>query len=284
MNTGWTIERAWAGIDLSAGWKASTSEYGFDCAVQCSRKGSEDEWSVEVSPMEGCSYSMLVDFELSLDDIHFLVEKDLWETANVVLHEERPCGSVAKVCLRIRIVETLSAQDLHTESPYRSFQLLCEGHSLFVDVMYLSSIGGKLFVEWDEQSRKGISEVSVTELSFSELECLLDATAKYRQITVTRHNYSELVHIAFRYSIAQVLRAVESFLIDASWINPIRKLEYAANFKLARLGDVISRKLLTSGNSLQILHEYLAENGETLDQAHPDVLLSLNIHPTYIIS
>ncbi|VBB30089.1 unnamed protein product [Acanthocheilonema viteae] len=79
-------------------------------------------------------------------------------------------------------------------------------------------------------------------------------------------NYDVLVSVSFRYNIGSVLRTVESFLMDAEWIHPIRRLEYAVCYKLARLGDTISRKLVSSNTAIEKLHEYLAENGETLAQ------------------
>ncbi|EJW73383.1 hypothetical protein WUBG_15712, partial [Wuchereria bancrofti] len=103
----------------------------------------------------------------------------------------------------------------------------CKGRSWFVDVTYLASIGGKLFTEWNEQRSKGIKKCWVEGISTYELDCLIDATAKYRQIVVTRMNYDVLVSVSFRYNISAVLRAVESFLMDAEWIHPIRRLEYA---------------------------------------------------------
>lgn len=36
--------------------------------------------------------------------------------------------------------------------------------------------------------------------------------------------------------------------------------------RLARLGDTVSRKLVSSNTAIERLHEYLAENGETLAQ------------------
>lgn len=45
-------------------------------------------------------------------------------------------------------------------------------------------------------------------------------------------------------------------------------------FRLARLGDAISRELISSGTGVEKLHEYLAENGETLEQAS---ILSIRI-------
>lgn len=46
-----------------------------------------------------------------------------------------------------------------------------------------------------------------------------------------RMNYDVLASVSFRYSISTVLRSVESFLIDAEWIHPIRRLEYAVCYK-----------------------------------------------------
>lgn len=39
-------------------------------------------------------------------------------------------------------------------------------------------------------------------------------------------------------------------------------------FRLARLGDVVSRNLISSGTAMEQLHDYLAANGNTLEQVY----------------
>lgn len=62
----------------------------------------------------------------------------------------------------------------------------CKGRVWFVDVTYLASLGGKLFMDWNELRSKGVKKYEVEGISTYELDCLIDATAKYRQIVVTR--------------------------------------------------------------------------------------------------
>uniref|UniRef100_A0A0M3I434 Vps16_C domain-containing protein n=1 Tax=Ascaris lumbricoides TaxID=6252 RepID=A0A0M3I434_ASCLU len=73
-----------------------------------------------------------------------------------------------------------------------------------------------------------------------------------------------LLNIASMYKIGSVLRKVESCLIEMKNIDPIRKLEFAAIYQLAQLGDLVTRKLLSSGTAVHVLHQYLRRNNETL--------------------
>lgn len=61
-----------------------------------------------------------------------------------------------------------------------------DGRSWFVDTAYLMGLGGQVFSEWDEMKSKGVKRHVVVELAAYELECLIEATCKYRQILITR--------------------------------------------------------------------------------------------------
>lgn len=43
-----------------------------------------------------------------------------------------------------------------------------------------------MFTEWNDDFRKGTTRKVVVDLTLAELQCLLDGTAKCRQILVTR--------------------------------------------------------------------------------------------------
>ncbi|EJW70057.1 hypothetical protein WUBG_19038, partial [Wuchereria bancrofti] len=51
------------------------------------------------------------------------VYRDLWEASSIVLQEETRSGSRVDVTLRLRIIETLSPQDLSGQTPYRDFEI-----------------------------------------------------------------------------------------------------------------------------------------------------------------
>lgn len=51
------------------------------------------------------------------------VYRDLWDASSVVLQEETRSGSRVDVTLRLRIIETLSPQDLSGQTPYRDFEI-----------------------------------------------------------------------------------------------------------------------------------------------------------------
>jgi hypothetical protein len=116
-----------------------------------------------------------------------------------------------------------------------------------------------------------------------DLQCLMDALCTYRTPVITCRNYEFVLSVASQLKITKVLRAIERFLIDVRNIHPIRKLELAAEFRLALLGDAVLRSFRTPLDALNSLHEFLRENGETLDNVHPDVLLALDVHVDYIV-
>ncbi|MFH4977620.1 hypothetical protein AB6A40_004329 [Gnathostoma spinigerum] len=286
MNKRWTVERRWKDVDISGGvWEASTSEYGFKCSIKClSRKGMLES-SLMVSQEENCVYSLLVDVLFSINDIQHEVEQSLWDSDAEVftLVDEFDKKCLASVQFSFRVVEMLSPQNLTISTPYRTLKIKCEDLSFFVDPGYLASLGGMLFDRWKQLASKGETHVEITDMSRDELICLLDAICKYRQIIVHRKNYCDLLAIAAKYAISSVLRAVESFLIDVKWIHPIRKLEYAVVYRLARLGDAVVRSIVTSAQASDVLYDYLNLTGEPLEQMHPDVLTSLNIFPDHVI-
>uniref|UniRef100_A0A0N5A844 BTB domain-containing protein n=1 Tax=Syphacia muris TaxID=451379 RepID=A0A0N5A844_9BILA len=281
MNVPWTFVRSWEIDEVKDSWKQEFNEYGFCFVVKCTNIASTSQldWNVTAKPDGDCVYTLLITYEFSVtsessndNSICFMVEKDILEDESILASAKLSNCTNLKVLFRLRVLDTLAAQDLTVRTAYRNFELICEGKSFFVDVSYLSCLGGNLFPKWAEEAQKGVNRKVITDLSLSELQCLLDATAKCRQILVTRKNYDEFLQIAFRFGIEQALRMIENFLIDASWINPI-----------PRLGDNVSSQLLSSGKAIEVLHRYLAENGETLEQVHPDVLLSLNFFPNYVL-
>ncbi|VDK48241.1 unnamed protein product [Gongylonema pulchrum] len=186
MDRAWTLERTWNGADLSNGWSCELCEYGYSCTIQCVKKQNCDTWTLSVHPEEHCAYSLLVDVALSVGAFHFKVFRDLWYASSVVLQEETRSGSRVDVTFRLRIIETLSPQDLTGQTPYRDFEIQCQERTWFIDVTYLASLGGTLFPGWCEMRSKGIKTCEVNDMSTYELDCLIDATAKYRQIVVTR--------------------------------------------------------------------------------------------------
>uniref|UniRef100_A0A915AUS3 Association with the SNF1 complex (ASC) domain-containing protein n=3 Tax=Parascaris univalens TaxID=6257 RepID=A0A915AUS3_PARUN len=290
MDETWDVSRRWEDLQLPNSSEGPV-EYsacggGILCTLKCEVDEENENWAVILTPEEafalGCA--LLVDLLFTLDERPPLrVERELCETEREVLRVRRSFNKSATVSLCFRVVDLYTVHDLSMPSAHRSFQLICEGELMYVDTTYLASLGGSLFADWHQMKTRGESRTVVSELSLARLSCLIEATSKFGAIVVTANNYEMLLSIASMYKIGSILRKVESCLIEMKNIDPIRKLEFAAIYQLAQLGDVVSRKLLSSGTAIHVLHQYLRRNNETLRDVHPDVLLSLNIHPGYII-
>ena len=57
--------------------------------------------------------------------------------------------------------------------------------------------------------------------------------------------------------------------MESETMHKIRKLEYAAEFRMARLADFVLRSFPTKIARLDSLFDYLAQNGELFDEVHP---------------
>ena len=56
--------------------------------------------------------------------IFLQIEKDLWEVECEILREKLLHEPQAAISFRFRVVDTLAAQDLTKQTPYRSFELV----------------------------------------------------------------------------------------------------------------------------------------------------------------
>lgn len=96
-------------------------------------------------------------------------------------------------------------------------------------------------------------------------------------------NFRQILAVAEKHKIVGVLRSVETFLIDSETVHKIRKLEYAAEYRMARLADTVLRSFKSRIERLNCLHDYLKLNNETLIDVHPDILQMFDITDDQII-
>uniref|UniRef100_A0A914WSM5 Uncharacterized protein n=1 Tax=Plectus sambesii TaxID=2011161 RepID=A0A914WSM5_9BILA len=306
----WTAEATWNDLSLQDGqWKSPSSleTHGYVIGVEAksgvdhSGNAQLTAFRVVAEPSEsGRGYSLLVDYNLTIsdDDLNELismdVEKDLFSSiyasqsaSEVMWSRSVPTDRLdgCSATLRLRVVQMLSGsrENLSDESPYRDFALLNGNTAYFVDVNYLADLGGAQFAEWKDLRSKGHRRTVVMDWAPDDLRLLMDALCTYRSPVITCRNYDFILSVASRLKITKVLRAIERFLIDARHIHPIRKLELAVEFRLAMLGDAILRSFRSPLDALDSLHDFLNQNGETLDNVHPDVLLALDVHLDYVI-
>lgn len=98
-----------------------------------------------------------------------------------------------------------------------------------------------------------------------------------------RRNFSQILEIAEKFKIDGLLRFVETFVLESGTIHKIRKLEYAAEYRMSRLADFVLRSFETRMKRLECLHEYLAQMNESLDDVHPNILEMLEISSSEVL-
>lgn len=80
-----------------------------------------------------------------------------------------------------------------------------------------------------------------------------------------------------------LLRFVETFLLESETKHKIRKLEYAAEYRMSRLAESVLRSFKSRMERLESLYEYLAEMEESLEYVHPDILEMLEIFNSQVV-
>ncbi|TKR80865.1 hypothetical protein L596_014855 [Steinernema carpocapsae] len=112
---------------------------------------------------------------------------------------------------------------------------------------------------------------------------LLEACCLYDNLLIHRRILDELLTLAARLKMAPVLRSLEMFILNSETIHPIRKFEYAAEFRMSRLADSVQRAFKSRIYFIDCLHELMRDNNESLGQMHPKVLQIMNIGASSIV-
>uniref|UniRef100_A0A915D080 UDP-N-acetylglucosamine transferase subunit ALG14 n=1 Tax=Ditylenchus dipsaci TaxID=166011 RepID=A0A915D080_9BILA len=95
--------------------------------------------------------------------------------------------------------------------------------------------------------------------------CLLEESEGRKKVEgKRRRNFQQLLEIAEEYKISGVMRCLEMFLIQCESIHKIRKLEFGAEYRMARLTDLVLRSFKSRIERMESLYDYLAENNEKL--------------------
>ncbi|KIH55271.1 hypothetical protein ANCDUO_14576 [Ancylostoma duodenale] len=199
---------------------------------------------------------------LTIDKEKIEVKKDLWEPGKLVL--EKHTANSGPLVLMASTIQLLSPVDLSRPSAYRNFEVRrissvlikskantieiicflpqCGPYNFHVDLRLLAELGGPLFTSWKVKQEAGLDFVEVTELSPEDVKILLHATARFGSIVIHKDNFLVMSILASQYRMLTVLREVESYLIAAK-MPLIRKLEFAAELRMARLYDMTMREI-----------------------------------------
>jgi len=232
---------------------------------------------------EGEGYELLVDYRVTIGDSSKYIECDLWRQAEQLMSIE--CSSLKfPLAFSLDVREVLAPQDITASSNLRDFKVLCAGTSFYVSATRLhEDLGGTMFSEWNAKVRDGEKNAVVQVLEPTELAVLLKCCCGYSSPIIHRRNLHTIMGLAARFQISKLLRLVEAFLVESTFVHRIRKLEYAAEGHLAILAHAVLRSFKSRIERLDSLHEYMAMNGESLGDMHPDVLKMLDISPTTIV-
>ncbi|TKR80862.1 hypothetical protein L596_014853 [Steinernema carpocapsae] len=237
----------------------------------------------EIVPDSDGHYHLLIDYEIIIDNTKKTVERDLW-TKQETIFDVIFLSRAFTVSLNVNTSSMLSPCDLTTSVGRRTFQIsMNDRKPYFVNPVQLAEFGGAVFKDWKEKQASG--ENSAIELSMDSrsLRILLEACCLYDNLLIHRRILDELLTLAARLKMAPVLRSLETFILNSETIHPIRKLEYAAEFRMSRLADSVQRAFKSRIDLLDCLHEFMRENNESLDQMHPKVLQILNIGASSIV-
>ncbi|KAK6013859.1 hypothetical protein OSTOST_20800 [Ostertagia ostertagi] len=241
---------------------------------------------LRIEPLDSAEYAILVDFVLTIGEETIEVKRDLWEPGKKVL--EKHTASSGPLNLMVCTVQLLSPVDLSRQTAYRNFEVRCGPYNFFVDLRTLAELGGPLFSSWKVKQEAGVDFVEVTDISPEDVKTLLHATARFGSIVIhkqvfliyhKRDNYLVMSILASQYRMLTVLREVESYLIVAK-MPLIRKLEFAAELRMARLYDMTMREI--GPNAVEEIHRYLRDNGDRLQDLHWTLRTALGINADYI--
>lgn len=246
--------------------------------------GSIVELIIEPEMPKG--YDLIVDYKFVVDASEHFVERDIWR-GRIKEKEKLLAVNIEKttfdVKFLINIREILAPQDLSVSTNYRNLNILTSNRGFYVNSVKLKELGGRLFKDWYDRECLGETSIVALSLDSEELLLLLEACCAYSSPILHRRNLSEILKIAEREKITGLLRLAESFLMESETMHKIRKLEYAAEFRMARLADFVLRSFPTKIARLDSLFDYLAQNGELFDEVHPAVLEMVEIYPDYVV-
>ncbi|KJH48064.1 hypothetical protein DICVIV_05859 [Dictyocaulus viviparus] len=232
---------------------------------------------VRILPSESTECAILVDYVLTIDKETSEVRNDLWEPGKVVF--EKHTKSNGLLSLMATAVQILSPVDLSHPTAYRNFEIRSGPNSFHVDLRLLAELGGPLFTAWKVRQEAGLDFVEVTDVPAEDIKVLLHATARFGSIVIHKDNFLIMSILSSQYRMLTVLREVESYLIAAK-MPLIRKLEFAAELRMARLYHMTMREI--GPNAVEELHRYLRDNGNRLQDLHWALRSALGVNADYI--
>ncbi|GMR32590.1 hypothetical protein PMAYCL1PPCAC_02785, partial [Pristionchus mayeri] len=232
----------------------------------------------------GDSFRSIVDLQLLIGEKDTKgIVGNLWPSNDMsTVWRRRRRGkknAMEKIVIKYK-TNILSKTNLSEQSRNRDFRVLCVSKCWFVDVNRLVDHGG-IFEEWKKIKDEWINQVVVHE-DPSEMECLLESLQAYDQPIVHRGNYATLLPLASRLRLHKFLRCIEDWLMQ-SHFHPIRLLEMAAIYRMARLYDFGTKQLGSPSDALKTLHLYLSENGCTLNDLPPALYSAFKLTSRTII-
>ncbi|PAV59720.1 hypothetical protein WR25_23703 [Diploscapter pachys] len=186
-----------------------------------------------------------------------------------------------QLSIGVKIESLLAAIDYEKPHCSRQLLVLCENKSYFVNPDRLVEFGGSLFESWRKRFEDGERRI-VEQLDGVDLEMLLDATFKYEGLVIHRKNMPRLVTFGQHYHMVPLLRAVEDYLLELP-MHPIQQMEMAIELKMARLYTQAENWLKERPSAILEVHEYLRDNGLTLDNLHPKLFDICGITKHYVV-
>ena len=226
----------------------SSSENGDEAAAE--KACASLELSIEPAVDEGeeC-YELIVDYKLRVDEHIEQVERDCWHGKEMLLTVKLDSTSIGLLELSLNVRDTLAPQDLHQQTSFRNFHVLNADTSWYVNTNQLNALGGRMFKEWFERDCQGEQNAVVQSLNTNELGILLRACCAYSTPIVHRRNFDALIEIADKERMTGLLRVLESHLIESRQTHPIRKLEFAAEYRMSRLATSVLKSFPKIGRA-----------------------------------
>uniref|UniRef100_A0A914QCP4 BTB domain-containing protein n=1 Tax=Panagrolaimus davidi TaxID=227884 RepID=A0A914QCP4_9BILA len=271
-------------VDLEiCGLDETFDEYCFDISINA-KKLEENKYVIilKVTPQEGTNYELIVDYFLMINEKCFTKERDYWKKKevleNVIVSETK-----VRICFGVSVKQALIAENLTQKTSFRYYRILCAGTTFYINPTFLKKLECSLFTKWYNDEVTHESCTIVQELTEDELALLLNACCGYSSIVIHSRNIYEIGEIALQFRIVGVIRAIDAHVRSLKFMHPVRKLEMALFFRLTQVADEIIREYKNSMERLNLLHEYLKENGEEMCDMHPDVLKMLDIYDDYIV-
>lgn len=169
------------------------------------------------------------------------------------------------------------------KTTFRYFRILCAGETFYINPANMKKIGCEMFDKWFEDEVTHEECSIVQKLAPDDLKLLLTACCGYSTIVVHSRSVFELGDIGVELKIVAVIRAIDAFIRDLRTMHPVRKLECALNYRLTLVADGILRSRKGYLEKLELLHEYLNENGEREEDLPTDVLEMLDVYEDYVI-